>query len=305
MTVPSPTAPRALDSQAGLILTFCCMIWGGGIVMAKVANTGISPVLNAGLRSIVSCLIIFAWASARGVPLWQNHRTFWTGWLCGAVFSVEFLLLYAGLVETSAARGTLFLHASPFVAAVGEHRLGHRLSAIRALGLVAAFFGLAVVFGERLTIGSSAASLIGDLLCLGAGILWGATTVIVKATELRKAPAEKILLYQLAASGVLLAAVSFLIGEPGIVAPTPQVLGAFAYTVLAVASFGYLTWFWLMRTYSAASLHAFTFLTPIFGVLASNVIMGDPLTPGLLSGLTLVALGIWLVNRPAQAAAAV
>ena len=81
----------------------------------------------------------------------------------------------------------------------------------------------------------------------------------------------------------------------------PVVAGAFAYTVLAVVVIGYTTWFWLMRTYSASSLHAFTFLSPIFGVIAGSVLLGEALTAPLLIGLALVAAGIYLVNRPAKA----
>jgi drug/metabolite transporter (DMT)-like permease len=68
--------------------------------------------------------------------------------------------------------------------------------------------------------------------------------------------------------------------------------------VLFVVVIGYTTWFWLMRTYAAASLHAFTFLSPIFGVLFGHMMLGEPVGPAVLMGLTLVAIGIWLVNRP-------
>jgi drug/metabolite transporter (DMT)-like permease len=97
---------------------------------------------------------------------------------------------------------------------------------------------------------------------------------------------------------VLLLIWSFASGEAKIDALTPSVLGAFAYTVILTVVVGYQTWFWLMRSYSAASLHAFTFLTPIFGVIAGYLILGEPLTIGTGLGLVLVAGGIYLVNRP-------
>jgi drug/metabolite transporter (DMT)-like permease len=285
-----------LDARAALLLTTCCLIWGIGIVMAKIANSGISPVMNAGLRSVVAGTVIWIWATARGTPLYTRDGTLIAGVFCGSLFGLEFLALYEGLAQTSAARGTLFLHAAPFVAAIGEHYLGHRLTVRRMIGLLAAFAGLAVVFAEGF-IGATRTSVTGDLLCLAGGVLWGATTIVVKATALKRAPAEKILLYQLGVSAVLLLPASWLLGEAGITDPNAVVIAAFAYTAFAVVSFGYLCWFWLMRTYSAASLHAFTFLTPIFGVVASSVILGDPLSAGLLVGLALVAGGIWLVNK--------
>ena len=48
-------------------------------------------------------------------------------------------------------------------------------------------------------------------------MLWAATTVLIRATRLAAASAEKTLLYQLAVSAVLLPLASLAIGEPGIV----------------------------------------------------------------------------------------
>ncbi|MFZ4808089.1 MAG: DMT family transporter [Hyphomicrobiaceae bacterium] len=301
MTAVPPARAPDLDARAALLLTTCCLIWGIGIVMAKIANLGISPVLNAGLRSVVSGLVIWGWAMARGTRLYERDGTLVAGVVCGSVFAAEFLVLYAGLALTSAARGTVFLHAAPFVAAIGEHLLvpGHRLTPVRMLGLLAAFVGLAVAFGEGL-VGAAATSVTGDLLCLAGGILWGVTTIVIKATSLRRAPAEKILLYQLAVSAVALPLASLAMAEPGVTDMSPHVVAAFLYTALAVVSFGYLAWFWMMRTYSAASLHAFTFLTPIFGVIAGHLILGERLSVGLIAGLALVAGGIWLVNKPTK-----
>jgi drug/metabolite transporter (DMT)-like permease len=57
-------------------------------------------------------------------------------------------------------------------------------------------------------------------------------------------------------------------------------------------------WFALMIRYSASRLSAFTFLTPIFGVLAGHFVLGEALAAGFLAALALVAGGLILVNRP-------
>jgi drug/metabolite transporter (DMT)-like permease len=294
-----------LDAKAALILTGCCCIWGLGLAMVKIANTGISPVLNSALRSILAAILLFAFSQARGKSVMQNDGTLRDGLLTGAVFALEFLFLYIGLTLTTASRGIIFLHCAPFVAAYGEHLFipGHRLTGQRVLGLVAAFAGLIVALGDGLWTGVPQSVLIGDLLCLAAGVFWGVTTVIIRAGTLRTAPADKTLLYQLVVSAVALLAWSLVSGEAKIGTLTPSVLGAFAYTVVLTVVIGYQTWFWLMRSYSAASLHAFTFLTPIFGVIAGHLVLGEPLTAGTVAGLVLVASGIYLVNRPARAPA--
>ena len=51
------TASPDLDARAAAILTGCCVIWGLGLVMVKFANVGLSPVLNAGLRSACAAFL--------------------------------------------------------------------------------------------------------------------------------------------------------------------------------------------------------------------------------------------------------
>lgn len=292
--------PHTLDLKAAAILTLCCVIWGVGLVMAKTANVGISPMFNAALRSIVGGILLYLIARWRGVDVFERDGTLWSGILAGLFFTAEFVGLYTGLVYTSAARGVLFLHAAPFIAAAGEHYLvpGHRLSGMRILGLVAAFCGLALAISEGLTVNGGSSTLAGDLLCLFGGIMWGALTVVVKATPLGRIAPERSMLYQLAVSAIVLMALSFAKGEAGIISLSPAVAGAFLYTALLTVVFGYTIWMWMLRTYSAASLHSFTFLTPIFGVIAGHLMLGEPIGSWLLGGLALVALGIYLVNRP-------
>jgi drug/metabolite transporter (DMT)-like permease len=67
---------------------------------------------------------------------------------------------------------------------------------------------------------------------------------------------------------------------------------------VGVAFITYLAWFWLVRRYPASRLASFTFLTPLFGVLAGGVLLNEPITNMLLLALVLVGTGIYLVNRP-------
>jgi drug/metabolite transporter (DMT)-like permease len=294
-------APADIDGKAAVILVGCCAIWGLGLVMMKLSNVGISPIFNCALRSVLSGVILFGWTQVRGIALFSRDGTLGAGILTGLFFALEFLTLYVGLEMTQVARATIFLHCAPFVAAYGEHLFvpGHRLTRMKVIGLLAAFAGLAVALGGG-GFGLASMTLRGDLLCLAAGVFWGLTTVVVRATPLRSAPAEKTLLYQLATSVPVLFAASFWFSEAGISKMSPLVVGAFAYTVIATVVIGYTTWFWLMRTYSAASPHAFTFLAPIFAVIAGHVLLGEAVGPETLIGLVLVAFGIWLVNRPAS-----
>jgi drug/metabolite transporter (DMT)-like permease len=138
----------------------------------------------------------------------------------------------------------------------------------------------------------------GDLMLVGAAVLWGATTVLVKASPLARIDPSKTLLYQLAVSALVLPVGSVLLNEPGVMLITPLIAGCLVYQIVWVAFITYLAWFWLVRQYPASRLASFTFLTPLFGVVAGGVLLDEPITSILLLSLVLVGTGIYLVNRP-------
>ncbi len=298
IAVPSYAPADRLDVRAILVLLACCACWGINQSAIKIANAGISPVLQVGLRSIFAGVLVYAWAAARGVKLFERDGTLWPGIVCGLLFAVEFLVIYVGLNYTAASRGIVFLYLAPFVVAFGAHFLipGDRLTVLKTVGLAGALFGLAVAMGESFA-APGRPTLTGDLLCVAAAILWGLTTVLIRTTRLRAVAPEKTLLYQLAVSAIVLPPASYLMGEPGIIDLSTPVLIAFVYTFSVVAFASYIAWFWLVRNYPPTRVSAFTFLSPVFGVIAGNLMLGEVFTPSLALALGLIAFGIYLVNR--------
>src|SRR6202012_5693555 len=124
--------------------------------------------------------------------------------------------------------------------------------------------------------------LLGDLMIVGGGALWAATTLVVKATSLLRAPPEKALGYQVALSIPILGLAAWISGETLTRVPGPLALSLMAYQAVWVVGLTFLLWFGLVKTYSASKLSAFTFITPLFGVAASYFILHD--TPTLAFG---------------------
>jgi drug/metabolite transporter (DMT)-like permease len=135
---------------------------------------------------------------------------------------------------------------------------------------------------------------------VGGGILWAATTLVVKSTRLLQAPAEKTLAYQVAVSVPILATAALIAGERMDHLPGTVALLSMAYQSFWVVGVTFLIWFFLIRTFSASKLSAFTFITPLFGVLGGYFIMHDSLTLAFAGAALLVMAGLYLVNRPKE-----
>jgi len=292
---------EALDRTAILMLVVLCASWGLQQVTIKVANQGISPIWQSGIRSIGSTILLLIWMAVRRQPLLERDGTFWYGIAAGLLFSVEFLLIFCGLDFTNASRAVVFLYTSPFFVAIGAQRFipGEKLRVMQVMGLCCAFAGILAVFSESMTL-PTYRMLVGDSMLAAAALFWGATTVLIKASPLARIAPSKTLLYQLGVSAVVLPLGSVAMGEPGIVRMTPLIAGCLAYQIVWVAFITYLAWFWLVRHYPASRLASFTFLTPLFGVIAGGTLLHESITTMLLLGLVLVCTGIYLVNRPAE-----
>lgn len=288
-----------LTSAAMAILVVLCASWGLQQVAIKVALPGVSPLLQSGLRSLGATVLIALWMVARRVPAFERDGTLWWGIAAGALFALEFQLIYWGLEFTNASRAVIFLYLTPFVVALGTQLFlpAERLRWLQIAGLGCAFAGIVVAFGESLRLPDPHV-LLGDTMMVGAAVLWGSTTVLIKASPLIRCRPSKVLLYQLGVSAVYLPLASWVMGEKGIIHLTPLIIGSLAYQTVWVAFITYLLWFWLVHHYPAARLASFTFLTPLFGVISGGWILDEPITRSLMTALALVGVGIYLVNRP-------
>jgi drug/metabolite transporter (DMT)-like permease len=297
------TRRAAIGPAVGALLILLCAIWGVGQVAIKVGNQGLSPLWHAAIRSGGSALLLWAWSAARGISLTSRDGTAGYGATIALLFALEFVCVYWGFVYTTASRGVLFIYATPFFVALGAHALfpEERLSATKSMGLIVAFAGLALAFADGLRL-PTRRELLGDVLQLAGAVLWAATTLVIKTRGQRVTP-HRTLFYQLAGSALLLGALAVATGEPGVTRLTGVVGAALAYQIVFHAFASYLAWFWLLAHHPAAHLHAYTFWTPLFGVLAGWLLLDEPVTPLLAVAMACVALGIYLVNRQPQPAA--
>ena len=294
-----------LDGTAVAWLILCCAIWGLGQVSSKIALGEIGPFTQVAVRSSGATLLLLLWSQRRGIALFDRDGTLMAGLLAGLLFAAEFACIFVGLQFTTASRMVVFVYLAPFVVALGMPLIARneRLSGTQLAGLVAAFAGVAWAFAEgfqRPTAGER--QWIGDALGVAGAVLWGATTLVIRASRLSQASAEKTLFYQLAVSAVLMAAAAALAGEGLRNGLGALSLASMVFQTVVVCFASYLLWFWLIRHYPATQLSAFTLLTPVFGLLAGVLLLGEPMTLRLLVALAAVAGGIALVNRPPRPA---
>jgi drug/metabolite transporter (DMT)-like permease len=296
------SAGRPLSAGAVALMLMLCVSWGFNQIAVKLALPDIPPMLQAAIRSVGALPVLLLIARVRGVKVFARDGTLGAGLFAGLLFGLEFVLIFRGLLLTSASRAVVFLYTAPFFVALGSYQfLGERLRVSQWGGLGLCFAGVALAIGVPQA-NVDANVLLGDLMIVGGGALWAATTLLVKATALVRAAPEKALGYQVAMSIPILGLAAWISGETLTRVPGPLALSLMAYQAIWVVGLTFLLWFMLVKTYSASKLSAFTFITPLFGVVASYFIMHDTLTLAFGAAAVLVIAGLYLVNRPSAVA---
>jgi len=286
-----------LDLKAILFLIILTLLWGFNYAAIKYSNQGVSPVFASTLRSIIASICGVVYCVRKGERLFHTDIMLFHGFMVGLLFGLEFACIYFGMLYTDAARSVLFVYLSPFVVAIGAHFFlkGDRLNFLKTFGLVIAFTGIFMVFGGRPKT-AKPTMLIGDILEIMAAFLWGATTLYIKRFMAEKVHPINTFLYQLIFSIPILFVVSLIFEPRWIYRIDPYIVASLFYQSVIVAFISYFIWFKLIHEYSVSRLSAFTFFTPIFGVLFGILFLNEELTVSLMVGLPLVSMGIFFVN---------
>ena len=290
-----------LDLFAISLLLACCLFWGLQQVLIKATIAEIPPMFQASLRLVGATALLLLWCLWRGVPLFRRDGSLKAGLLAGSLFGAEFACIYLGLQYTAASRLTVFLYTSPFWVAllVPLWVKSEKLRGLQWAGLLAAFAAVVFALWEGFTANhtSTTSTIRGDLLGLAAGMFWGLTTVVIRASSLVRISPEKLLFYQLAVSALSFPLLSRALGEAWVWQFSPFAITSLALQTVVGAFASYLAWMWMLGRYPATKISVFVFFTPLFALLFGALWLKESVTPGLLVALATVAAGIVLMNR--------
>ena len=109
-TTPQVASPatQPLSPLAVAVMLLLCLSWGVNNVMVKLALPEVPPMMQATVRSVGGLMVILIVSYWRGVSLFERDGTLRAGLLMGAVFALEFVLIFYGLLHTTASRAVIF-----------------------------------------------------------------------------------------------------------------------------------------------------------------------------------------------------
>lgn len=298
---PSLPASRSRFNTLPLAIGLFCLLWSYAFVAGKIGVTHCPPLILLAARFSLAGILILGATLIRGEGWSLSWRDAAVFVVLGVANNALYLGLgYTGLQSVSAGLGGLIVSANPvFTAALAAILLGEDMTWRKASGLLLGVIGVMAIVWHRLSVGSD--SLHGIVFTLAS------LASLVAGTILFKLLAPKGSLWigngvQNLAAGIVLAPVALTFADIHAIDYTPSLIGAFAFLVLGGSILAYWLWFHLLKVCGATAASAYHFLMPPLGMLFAFLALGEHVEARDLLGIIPVALGIYLVTRPAKVA---
>ena len=276
------------------------LIWSTGFVVARYGMPHAPPLTFLSLRYALSVLCFGVWiALARAA--WPKGRAQW------GHLAVTGLLMQAGYlggvwaaIKHGIAAGTvsLIVGLQPVLTALwvsfvaSRRRHANTVTAGQWLGLLLGLAGLVLVVWRKLGVGEVNALNFGlsllALLSITVGALYQKRHVA--PCDVRTASCVQML-------AALVVSLPFALLEHEPLVWHPQLIGALAWSVLVLTLGGSSLLFILLQRGAATRVTSLFYLVPPCTALMAWVLFDELLTPAVLAGMALAALGVWLAVR--------
>jgi drug/metabolite transporter (DMT)-like permease len=287
-------------SVIDVLLLGVILVWGVNFSVVKATLAEMSPLAFNGLRFLLSSSTMLILTRAVEGDL-HVRRDDWlrlalVGLIGHSTYQVLFII---GLDHTQAGHSSLMLGLTPvFVALIGLALGIERVRARVWSGIWLSFAGIVLITsGSNDGLHLGGPTLLGDLLTLAATFCWASYTVLAKPLLSRYSPIKfTALTMALGALPLLVASVPSLLAQDwGRVTAAGWLGLLYSYSLAIVGA--YIVWYASVQRVGSARTAIFSNLTPVVGLVAAWLMLGEILAPVQLIGAAVVVLGISLARR--------
>lgn len=286
-----------------ILCLICTFLWGAGYPVVKISCAGFGienadifgKLVHAGARFTIAGGLLLAYHRLRCKAAPQGKKTPWPRimllGLCQTV--LQYGLLYVGLANTSGTKGSVLNQVNVFLLVLLTPIFfpSEKITRRKVLGCALGFSGIVVMNLKGLSFTME----MGDLLVILSSCSAAAGYLVSKTMASGGNAIANTGCQQLFGGLILLG--TGLAGGGRLREINPTGVATFAFLVLAAAA-AYSIWFSLLMTNDLGAISVYKFLTPIFGMLLSGLLLKETIfTLANMTALVLVCAGLITVNR--------
>ena len=288
----------------------CCALWGSATPFIKMGYKVmfeggkpdvISTILFAGIRFAFAGFITVAlYSIARRKVLYPKKENLGKVAVIAAFQTIiQYFFFYVGLANTSGAKGTIISGSSSFFA-IFISTLMFKQEKLTAKKVIACVIGFAGIIAVNLNGLDFSMNLTGDAFVLFSAMSLAFSSVLIKIFSKSEDPVV-ISGYQFMLGGTVMIIVG-LIGGGKIDNFTLKGAAILVYLAF-LSAIAYALWGMLLKFNQVSKVTIFSFMTPVFGVLLTKIMLPEESTVklvNLLISLVLVCAGVFMLNYVKQ-----
>lgn len=282
----------------------CCALWGSATPFIKTGYELILPwrgtastILFAGLRFTMAGIItVLIYSIGRKKFLYPKKENFGRV-ACVASFQtvLQYIFFYIGLANTSGVKGTIASGSSAFFALLvaGIFFKMEKITFKKLFACVIGFAGIVLVNLEGLDLNMN---FFGDCFVIFSSIASAISSVFIKKYSKHEDPVV-ISGYQFFIGGIVMILIGLAMGGR-VQFPSMTAAGVLIYLAFLSAT-AYSLWGILLKHNPVSKVSIYSFMTPVFGVILSNIMLDEASRVGTLNlivAMLLVSGGILLLN---------
>lgn len=280
-----------------LLLTGLSVLWGGSFFFSKVALDDLPPFTIVLGRVGIAALALNVILLARGQRMPHDSGR-WRAFMAMGLLNnlIPFSLIFWGQTQIASGLASILNATTPLFTVLLAHILTNdeRLTPNKAGGVAFGILGVTLMIGLEALRGLSA-DVIAQLAVIGAAISYGFAGIYGR--RFRGVPPLVTATGQVAATAVMMIPVSLLVDRPWTLA-TPGIdtwASVFGLALLSTA-LAYVIYFRILTVAGATNLVLVTFLIPVSALLLGTTILGERLDPRHLLGMSVIALGLAVMD---------
>ena len=275
-----------------LLLTLLSAMWGASYIFMRIAGPALGPIPLMAVRVLIAggLLVVLA----RSVGQTPDFRGRWRQFLLmGAIGNaIPFVLIANAVIHLNASIAAILNATVPlFTTLVSTRWLGERLGRRRLIGAGLGILGVSVLVGWS-PLPVTPTVLLATAQALLAALSYAFTAVYARKRFADLSPLQAAV-GQVCGGGVLLAPLMLLAPAGGRLT-LPVILSVLALAIPCTV-LAYFIYFRLIANAGPTKTSTVTFLIPLFGILWAAVFLEEPVNFGVVAGLGVILVSVWLV----------
>lgn len=281
-----------------LLLLTVVMIWGMNLAVMKIAYRSFHPIPFNAVRFVIASAAMATLMKFRAPRVRFDREdlkgVLWMGFLLNTVYQFLFVL---GLERTKAGNAGLILALVPiFAFLIGVFTKRESFSGRVVTGIFLSFIGVGAIVGFESSSLSLSGTWRGDLMMIGAALLWGWYTAR-SLPLLMKYGWLVITGWMMIAGSLLLVPISLpWVLQQDWAAIEPSAWIAVLYASLLSIVYTYCVWAYALVNIGVTHTSMFANVTPIVALFGGWSLLGEQPSPAQLIGVALVLTGVFLVR---------